>query len=125
MRARSTKGYLIAELLVSMALLALLTGAMTVAASTFSQLNDYQFTRQKCLAAAQAQLESLATTRQELSAEDIQRLWPTVALAVQRQPGAGQWAGLTRLSATASAPCRGQEVRVTLVRYVQPAGRGT
>lgn len=125
MRAKSIQGYLIMELLVSMAILALLTGAMTVAATSFSQLNDYQLTRQRCLAAAQAQLESLAESHQELSAEDIQRLWPRVALAVGREPGEGQWAGLTRLTATASCPVRGQDVRVTLVRYVRPTGRGT
>lgn len=121
-KRRSSGGWLLTELVVTAGLLTLVMVALAVAGSTFADLNRYQTARQQCMAAAQAQLESLATTGREMPPEDIQRLWPGVTITVQGRPGEGQWTGLVCLSAVARTESRGREVRVEFGRYVGPTG---
>lgn len=118
---KTTHGFVAAEVIVSMSLLGLLVIGMAVSMHGFSMFNRLQWARQRCIAAAQAQLDSLAITGQSLSEQDVERLWPKVSLTTDRSQGSGQWAGLELLAVTAAAQAGPREVTIRMTRYVEPA----
>ena len=108
-----------AELATATALLGLLIVGMTISLSGFSMFNRYQWTRQRCLAAAQAQLDSVLVTGRPIEPPEIKRLWSEVTVAVERTPGAGAWDGLELVQVTATGrPAGARAVTVRLARYV-------
>ncbi|HET6430046.1 MAG TPA: hypothetical protein VM389_01975 [Phycisphaerae bacterium] len=111
-------GWLVAELLVGMSLIALIIGALAAVSFQARQLEELHVLKQQCLAAGQGQLDSISATGRALSDADVQRLWPGVETAIARADGAGDWAGLTRVSVTATARRNQRTVRVELARYV-------
>jgi len=113
------KGIFTSELIVGMAVLGLAIVALAVSLQGIARFNRYQWTRQRCTAAAEAQLDSLATTGRQIDEAEIERLWPDVAVAVDRPPGAGPWEGLERLRVTATGKAGPHAVRVCLERYVR------
>ena len=121
--SKKQSGLLLTETLVGVSILAMVMAGVAVTTADFGQLNDFQMARQRCLAAAQAQLDGLAAGHGELSAADVARLWPGVTTAVTRQPGQGDWAGLTQVTVTAELDSRGRAVRVSLARCI-PAATG-
>jgi len=122
-RTKSAGGWLVTETLVSMAILGVLMAALAMARSRTAEFNDYHMVRQRCLAAARAQLDSLAAAGRPIGDGDVRRLWPGVRVRVARADGAGDWAGLKRIEATAAARSRRRKVEVALCRYL-PAGEG-
>jgi hypothetical protein len=118
-KAIRQKGAIVAELATATALLGLLIVGMTVSLSGFAKFNRYQWTRQRCLAAAQAQLDSLIVTGRPIEPEEIRRLWSEVTVAVERTPGAGAWDGLELVQVTATGrPAGARAATVRLARYV-------
>lgn len=118
---QKTGGWILLETIVSLAILGMLIAGMTVAQEAAGRLNECYLLKQRCLAAAQAQLDSLAATGDGLAQKDLQRLWPGVKLKTQNQPGKGEWSGLTRVQVTASATGgkdRPAQIRVALSRYL-------
>jgi type II secretory pathway pseudopilin PulG len=116
-----TGGWILLETIVSLAILGMLIAGMTVAQEAAARMNACHLARQRCLAAAQAQLDSLAATGDGLAQEDLQRLWPGVSVNVQTQPGKGDWSGLTRVEVAASTAIgkgRPAQIRVALSRYL-------
>ncbi|MFB3893739.1 MAG: hypothetical protein ACE15C_17130 [Phycisphaerae bacterium] len=113
-------GWLLVELVVSVGLLALLLGAMMLAQRTLAKVNEFQLSRQRCIAAAEAQLDCIASTGRPMADADLARLWPGVCVTVQRTAGQGEWAGLELVKATATRSKGGPEAKVELARYVQP-----
>ena len=113
-------GFLLAELIVGITVLATLIICVALTLHGFRQFNHYQWIRQHCLAAAQAQMDSVATTSETIPAGQLQTLWPRVTVSLIREPGQGQWQGLQRIDVTAQAMSFERTVRVTLSRYVQP-----
>ena len=97
-----------------------------ICATTFlhrsGQLNGHLHGQMRCLAAAEAQLDSLATRREPLAVGVVERFWPGVAVTVDQEPGRGDWAGLTRLHVEATTTVNGRDVAVQLARYVPPTG---
>ncbi len=111
-------GFLWAEIAVATALLGVVLAGLVVALNGFTLVNNCQWARQRCTAAAQAQLESLATIGQGIEPAQLQRLWPGVEVVVERTPGAGPWEGLEAVRVTATAQPGPHRVTVRLVRYL-------
>jgi hypothetical protein len=109
------KGFILADFLTATALLGLIIVLLAVATGSFSRFNEYQWARQRCLAAATAELDSITATGSPIGTQDLERLWPHVAVSVDRAPADGPWVGLELIKVTASAG----QVKVRLVRYIR------
>jgi len=109
------------ELIVALSLLGLIFAGFALSTHGFGAFNRYQWARQRCVAAAQAQLESLAIRGDPIGDQECERLWPGVSLSVRQEPGTGQWAGLLWIQVTATAPAGPRPAVVELARHVQPA----
>lgn len=114
---RKLDGWMLIEVLTAIAVLGVLMSALAISLNSFSRFNHYQLTRQRCIAAAQAQLESIAVTGHTLSAEEIERGWPGITLSVRREDGLGDWEGLELIRVTAQGKAAGKDVKVELARY--------
>jgi hypothetical protein len=108
------QGFIMADFLTATALLGLIITVLTVATSSFSKFNEYQWARQRCLSAAAAQLEGITATGSPIEVPELERLWPGVTVSVDRSPGRGSWAGLELVQVTAAA----QQAKVRLQRYL-------
>jgi type II secretory pathway pseudopilin PulG len=115
------RGFLLAEMIVGISLLGLIIAGLAVSMNGFSMINDYQWGRQRCTAAAEAQLDSLAATGKRIETQEMQRLWPGVTVALERTAGAGPWEGLELVQVTATAQPGPHGVIVRLARYVEAA----
>ena len=107
-------GFLLAELVVATALLGMIIAGLAVSMNGFSMVNDCQWARQRCTAAAQAQLDSFAATGRLIEPEELKRLWPGVDVVVDRSPGAGPWEGLELIQVTATAQAGPRKITVHL-----------
>ena len=112
-------GFLLAELMVATALLGLIITGMAVSMNGFSLVNDCQWARQRCTAAAQAQLDSLAATGRLIEPQEIKRLWPGVDVSVDKSAGATLWDGLELIQVTATAQAGPRKITVHLARYLR------
>jgi len=108
------RGFLLADFLTATVLLGLIITVLAVSMGGFSKFNHYQWARQRCMAAATAQLDSITATGSAIEEQELQRLWPHVNIVVDRTPAEGPWAGLELVQVTAAA----KETRVRLVRYI-------
>ena len=117
-RKRQT-AFTLVELLLGIALMGLLLTSLGPLWHSMRQVNDREMARQRCLAAAASELDSLARTGREIEPDQARRLWPNVRLESARSAGQGDWAGLTLLKVTARSDSHGREVRVDLARYVE------
>lgn len=108
---------MLAEILVSIAILGLLMGGLAVSQEATRKSNAFQHARQRCIAAAQAQLDSLAAQGKPLAPDDGRRLWPDVRTELAAADGKGQWQGLQRVTVVAIGKANGREVRIELSRY--------
>jgi len=118
------KGFLMMELWVGLTALAILLSALMVLLYNFRKVNHYQMMRQRCTAAGQAELDSIAVTGKELDIKDLNLLWPELTVSVERKEGAGQWSGLELIKVTAQAPSFDRTVQVRLSRYILPREGG-
>ena len=85
--------------------------------SATGRLNRLLLARQQCTAAAQAQLDCLEATGEQLSTEDIARLWPGLEVRTETSAGQGDWKGLELVKVTATNKSLHKEVKVQLCRY--------
>ena len=111
-------GFLLAELMVATALLGLIIACLAVSMNGFSLVNDCQWARQRCTAAAEAQLDSLTATGRLIEPQEIKRLWPGVDVSVDESSGAAPWDGLELVRVTATAQAGPRKITVHLARYV-------
>lgn len=81
------KGVFTSEFIIGIALLMLVMAGLTISVVGISRFNHYQWTRQRCTAAASAQLDSLSAAGEPIADAEIERLWPTVSVATERTPG--------------------------------------
>ena len=112
------KGYLLVEIIVSISVLGFLIVAFALSLNGFSRFNRFQLVRQQCTAAAQAQLDSIATMGKPVPDEEFQRLWPKLSVSVKQSDGTGQWQGLNLIEAEANGMAFSQPVKVRLSRYM-------
>jgi len=122
-RARAPGGWIIAEAMVSVSILGLLLAGFSMTQGRLAGFNRAQWLRHRCVLAAEAQLDSIAATGAPIPPADFERLWPGLKSEITRTPGAGDWAGLTRVSAVAGGRAGDRRARVELVRYVKGADR--
>jgi type II secretory pathway pseudopilin PulG len=108
-----------AELIVAMTLLGLILAGLAVTLIGTARFNRYQWARQQCIAAAQAQLDSLTATGKPLADEDIARLWPDVNVTTDRSPGQQQWQGLELVQISATSGTHPRPAVVHLARYIR------
>ena len=106
------------ELTVGLAIVGILMISLAMSLDAFAKLNRSQLVRQQCISAGQAQLESLAVRGESISDEDFARLWPRLAVSIERSGGTGQWEGMELVKVTTSGKSFGREVKVQLSRYV-------
>lgn len=111
-------GWALTELIVSIGILGMIMGGLYMSMNTFRVFNKYQLIRQRCAAAAQAQLESIAATGEKISDKDNERLWPDVEISVERKDGSGDWQGLRLITVTARNVRLKKTVSVQLSRYL-------
>lgn len=114
------KGFLLAELTVSLALLGLLMAGLAVSMNGFSAFNHSQWMRQRCTAAAQAQLDSLTATGEPIETAALERLWPDLDIVVERVSGETPWEGFELVQVTATARPGAKRATVRLARYLRP-----
>jgi type II secretory pathway pseudopilin PulG len=112
------RGFSIAELIVAMTFLGTLLVVFAVSLDSFARFNRYQLVRQRCIAAAQAELDSISITGKPLLERDFQRLWPGLSVSIKRVEGAGQWQGLELAEVTTSGKSFRHKVQINLSRYV-------
>ena len=115
---RKHAGFLLTEIMVATMVVGILLGLLALSLQGFAKFNRYQLIRQRCIAAAQAQLDSITATSKPIGEEDFQRLWPKLSTSIETSPGEGRWRDLTLVEVTATGKNYRKEVKVTLSRYV-------
>jgi type II secretory pathway pseudopilin PulG len=111
-------GFLLPELAISVSLLGVLLTLLAISLNSFRRFNHYQLVRQRCVSAAQAQLDSIAVTGKAIDEEDFKRLWPKLSVSIQKSAGSGQWEGLKLIQVKAKAKSFNRDVKVELSRYI-------
>ena len=116
-RMHKSSGFGLAELIVALGVLGLLLTLFGVSLYQTRTFSHAQWTRQHCIAAAQAKLDSLEA-RQPLTEAEASRLWPRIELATSQTAGQGPWQGLTRVTVVASGQSYRYPIHVTFSRYM-------
>ena len=109
---------MLVELVVSLSVLAIILSCLAISLDGFRRFNHYQLVRQRCTAAAQAELDSIAATGKRISNEDLERLWPKLSVSIQYSDGSGQWEGLKLVKVKTKANSFNRNVEVQLSRYI-------
>jgi hypothetical protein len=105
------------EMIVSLAVLAIILVAFAIALDGFRRLNHFELTRQRCVSAAQATLDSIAVSGAAIDVNDFHRLWPNVTVQIDESEGTGQWKGLKLITVTAKSLSLHKKAEVRLSRY--------
>ncbi len=111
-------GFLFTEVIVALTILGILLIGLALSLDAFRRFNHYQLVRQRCTAAAQAQLDSIAATDRSIHDEDFKRLWPKLSVSIKESAGTGQWEGTKLVKVAARGNSFDKEVKVKLSRYV-------
>ena len=111
------EGFLLTELVVSMTILGIVVAGLALSLHGFAKFNRYQLVRQQCVAAAQAELESMAATGGPIPDEDFGRLWSNLSVSIEKSPGIGQWSAMELVEVTAVGKSFRKEVKIQLSRY--------
>ena len=122
-RNKKYRGFLLTELVVSLVVLGIILTCLALSLNGFRKFNHYQLVRQRCISAAQAELDSIAVTGREISEEDFKRLWPRLSISVEKTDGTGQWEGLKLVSVKTKAKSFNNHVEVELSRYISTEKR--
>jgi len=115
---RKCGGFLLTEIIVGLSILGILLAGLAMSLYGFAKFNRYQLVRQQCIAAAQAELDSIASTGKPISDEDFERLWPKLSVSIKKSPGAGQWQGTELVEVTTNGKSFRTEVKIHLARYI-------
>ena len=116
---RRYAGFWLTELIVAVGVMGVVMMSLALSLRGFARFNRYQLVRQHCIAAAQAQLDSVTAMGKPIADEKFQSLWPDISVSVRRTPGAGRWDGMTLVEVTAAGKSFRKEVKVRLSRYVR------
>ena len=111
-------GFIFTELIVALTVLGMILAGLAISLYGFSKFNRYLLTKQHCICAAEAVLDSITATGYPIGKEDIQRLWPDVNITTLTIDGQGQWDGLKLIKATGIGKISRKEVKVELSRYI-------
>jgi type II secretory pathway pseudopilin PulG len=111
-------GFLLAEIIVSLTVMAMLLAGVAFSLNGIAKFNHYQLIRQQCIAAAQAELDSLTATGKPIKDEDFSRIWPGLSVSIEKSTGQGQWKGTQLVKVTTSGKYLRKRVTIELSRYV-------
>lgn len=111
-------GFLTVELVVAIPTLGILLVGLALTLDKFAKFNHNQLIRQRCIAAAQAELDSIGATGKQIPDEDLERLWPKIDVSIEQSEGKGQWQGLKLVEVTAAGKSYRKEVAIRLSRYI-------
>ena len=106
------------EIIVALTVMAMLLAGLAFSMNGMAKFNRYQLVRLQCIAAAQAELDSLTVTGKSIPDEDFQRIWPQLSVSVKKSDGTGQWQAMELVEVTASGRNFRKEVEIQLSRYV-------
>jgi type II secretory pathway pseudopilin PulG len=106
-----------AEMIVSLGIIAMLLAVLATSMDGFRRLNHYNLTKQHCVSAAQATLDSIAATGAAIDEGDVKRLWPDVSIRIEESEGTSQWKGLKLVTVTANGVSLNKKIEVHLSRY--------
>jgi hypothetical protein len=112
------RGLMMVELIVSFAVLGMIMIAFAISLDGFRRLNYYHFTKQRCVSAAQATLDSIAITGTPIDKADVVRLWPGINIKIEESDGTGQWKGFKLVTVSAHKNVRNKKISVRLSRYI-------
>jgi len=115
-------GFLLTELIVALTVLVIILSCLAMALKVFRNINQYQLTRQRCISAAQAQLDCIAVTGKEIDDEDFKRLWPKMSVEIKQSDGIDQWQGLKLVNVRATVKDINKDITVEMARYFAPKG---
>jgi len=111
-------GFLFVEIGTALGVMGVLLTLLALSLHGFAQFNHYQLVRQSCIAAAQAQIDSIAVTGEPIAEEDFTRLWPNLNVSTNKSPGTGQWLGTELVEVTATGKSFRKEVKIEMARYI-------
>ena len=106
------------EIIVASAIIGMLLAGLAMSMYGFAKFNRYQLVRQQCIAAAQAELDSITVTGKPIPDEDFKRLWPRLEVNIKSSAGTGQWQEMKLVEVTAKGMSYSKEVKIKLARYV-------
>jgi type II secretory pathway pseudopilin PulG len=112
-------GFLMVEIIVALTVLAMLLAAVAFSLNGMAKFNRYQLIRQQCIAAAQAELDSMTATGESISNEEFSRLWPELKVSVKETEGTDQWEGMKLVEVIASGKYLRKQVTIELSRYIR------
>ncbi len=115
---KNKKGSMLVEIMVSIAVLSMLLVAFGKSLGVFRSINHFYISKQRCISAAQAQLDSIAVTGKTINNDTFEQLWPHVDVNIERSTGTGDWTGLTLVKVTAETQTGGRNVEIMLSRYM-------
>lgn len=111
-------GFLIIEMTTSLLVLGILLGCLALSLDGVRKFNHYQLTKQRCIAAAQAQLDSISVTGGQISDKDFKRLWPKLNVSIEKSDGDGQWKKLKLIKVKTKAKSLDKNIEIELTRYI-------
>jgi len=111
-------GFFMAEVIVAFTIMAMLLAGLALSLTGLAKFNRYQLVRQQCIAAAQAQIDSITATGKPVPGEDFSRIWPQLSVSVNKSAGTGQWQEMELVEVTATGKSFRKQVEIQLSRYV-------
>ena len=117
-KKRRYGGFLFAEIAVSLTVMAMLLAGVAFSLNGIAKFNRYQLIRQHCIAAAQAELDSLTATGKPIEDEDFNRIWPQISVSIEKSAGQGQWQAAQLVKVTTSGRYFRRHVTNELSRYI-------
>ena len=117
-KKRRYGGFLFAEIAVSLTVMAMLLAGVAFSLNGMAKFNHYQLIRQQCIAAAQAELDSITATGKSIKDEDFSRIWPQLSVSIEKTTGQGQWQGMQLAKVTTSGRYLRRHVTIELSRYI-------
>ncbi|MHC4558830.1 MAG: hypothetical protein ACYTFW_20270 [Planctomycetota bacterium] len=111
-------GFLLTELTIALIILGILLAGLAYSLHGFAKFNRYQLVRQQCIAAAQAELDSINATGEPIPDEHFKQLWPELSVSINKSAGIGQWHGTELVQVTANGKSFRKEIKIQLSRYV-------
>ncbi|MHC4323724.1 MAG: hypothetical protein ACYSUX_05575 [Planctomycetota bacterium] len=117
-KKRRSGGFIFAEIAVGLAVFAMLLAGVALSMNGIAKFNHYQLVRQQCIAAAQAELDSLTATGKPVKDEDFNRIWAGISVSIEKTAGQGQWRAAQLVKVTTSGRYLRRQVTIELSRYI-------
>jgi len=112
-------GFFTLEVLTSLVLVTTVLAAFAYSLAQFTRFSNLLMTRQRATLAAEAVLNEIRAGHEPTPTELAER-FRDLTFAIQREPGTGDWKGLSRVSVEACGTVSGGAgVRARLVGYVR------